>query len=154
MRSSDFFFPTNFEKKKKVAFCRVSCKLMTSDWRQCDKSNNYLVHKRPPLNSQACSRCYNVIMTTLLQALFPVGTSVELFVYVYREREKKKNQKQEKKNAKLTFHLKHSHSCLVLSPLPPPTPTTSNSHIPKEGTTASKQTHWPREGLSKTTALN
>lgn len=131
---------------------------LANGWHQTDSNViratiTLYISQRPPLNSQACSRCYNVILTTLLQALSPLGTSVELFCFCLKTKRGKKKKK--KKISKLTFHLKHSHSCLVLSPTsPPPTPTTSNPHIPKEGTTASKQTHWPREGLKKTTALN
>lgn len=65
-----------------------------------------------------------------------------LFVALIIRRERKMGKKN--KTPKLPFHLKHSHS-------PTPLPQSHNAlyinppHIPKEGTTASKQTHWLRE---------
>lgn len=65
-----------------------------------------------PLTSQACSRCFNVILTTL-QALFSTWVLIKVvFFFIF-------NLKAEKKKM-LTFNMKHSHSCLVCSPLPPP----------------------------------
>lgn len=147
-------------------YVALSCLLQTDDirltamWSEQQLLCTY--HSALPWTHKACSRCYTELLDyTASSTLSHFGTSLKhfffffVFVFVFK-RKRKKRKETKKKYPKLTFCLKHSHSCLVLkSPPPlPPTPTTSNPHIPKEGTTASKQTHRPREGLNKTTALN
>lgn len=67
----------------------------------------------------------------------------EAFLLLFLSAEKEKRGRKTKVLS-WTFHLKHSHSPTPLPPIPP-CPLHQNPHIPKEGTTASKQTHWLRE---------
>lgn len=66
---------------KNVTFYCISSKLTTSDV-QCDQRG--LCHPLYlPLNSQASSRCFNVILTTSpsLQALFPTWVLIKVVVF-------------------------------------------------------------------------
>lgn len=81
------FFP-NFNLKivKIVTFHCISSKLMTSDV-QCDKGD-YVVYL--PLNSQACSRCFNVVLTTTLQALFSTWVLIKVVFFLIIQKQKRK----------------------------------------------------------------
>lgn len=62
---------------------------MTSDV-QCDISGLCCTLSLS-LNSQACSRCFNVILTTMLQALFSTWILIKVvFCFYFFKAEKKK----------------------------------------------------------------